>query len=43
MTTLSLCNHVTVTVDGMVTFSEHVRVAIVAKVVTIFSLLSVDG
>ena len=29
MIIVPLCNHVTVILDGMVTFSEHVRVAIV--------------
>ena len=43
MTTLPLCNHVTITVDGIVIFSEHVKVIIVAVGETIYTSLSVDG
>ena len=43
MMSLPLCDHVTVIVDGMVTFSEHVKVAIVAVRETICTSLSVDG
>ena len=43
MTTVPLCNHVTVTVDGMVTFNEHVKVVIVAVGETICTSLSIDG
>ena len=40
---LPLCNHVIIILDGMVTFSEHVKVAIVAVGETICTSLSVDG